>query len=731
MRRTRVHRDRPNLRIMLMPMLTTALAVGVHARAEVYDSLHFDCGEDTADRMTLIDLPLGDGGTVVESVGGRSARRNLDPVTHKHIYFGIDDTAAVNGNHPQIDITITYYDLGTGTLVLQYDSSDDAPFPNNYYKTAGSITLNDTQQWLTHTFNITDAYLANRQNGGADLRIVHPQETYFYIDLVTVDLHEPPPPPIVVPASMLGATHASGKYFFDPSRDFLNEGAVELATTGMRAIKVWAIPDNPGGYYMWNSNWPSSFPTVTDLADYPYYRELWRRPFETYVLTITGGRTFRDGFPDPYPAQLQQEFYDLAVFFLTEYDGTGKTFILGTWESDWQLRGTFDLSPEFDPDATAIAGMIRWYSARQAGVTQARLDYPSSDVNVYAAAEVNHMGLAMQGRPTVANDVLPYVNMDLITYSTWGETIPMGDDEEAGRQGFLDALNYLAGMAPDSTALDPSGQPFGDKNIVITEFGAPEREWGASGPAKLERITRGTVEVAYTFGCPWMFFWELYCNECCDPNDPDCVTYGGPNPGADPATNLEHCRGFWLKRVDGTDSAALTYFENMLDPYIVPPDDFDATPTAGTSIELTWTDVAPVGGSYLIERSVNGMPYESVATPPAGTASELDTAVWYTDTYRYRLRVESTGVDPTVWFYSQIVPATVIGDTDRDGDVDSDDIDTFIPCATGPAIPTSPGCEAMDFDGDADADQTDFGLLQRCFSGADNLADLDCANPAD
>ncbi|MBP7936436.1 MAG: hypothetical protein KA354_17495 [Phycisphaerae bacterium] len=57
---------------------------------------------------------------------------------------------------------------------------------------------------------------------------------------------------------------------------------------------------------------------------------------------------------------------------------------------------------------------------------------------------------------------------------------------------------------------------------------------------------------------------------------------------------------------------------------------------------------------------------------------------------------------------------------------DQNDFDRFKDCASGPAIPLIAGCEARDFDHDGDVDQSDFGLLQRCFSGAGEPADPDC-----
>jgi hypothetical protein len=38
------------------------------------------------------------------------------------------------------------------------------------------------------------------------------------------------------------------------------------------------------------------------------------------------------------------------------------------------------------------------------------------------------------------------------------------------------------------------------------------------------------------------------------------------------------------------------------------------------------------------------------------------------------------------------------------------------------------GCEDRDFDTDSDVDQEDFGIIQRCFSGENSMADPNCAN---
>lgn len=61
----------------------------------------------------------------------------------------------------------------------------------------------------------------------------------------------------------------------------------------------------------------------------------------------------------------------------------------------------------------------------------------------------------------------------------------------------------------------------------------------------------------------------------------------------------------------------------------------------------------------------------------------------------------------------------IAGDFNRDGDVDSDDLEAFQACQSGPAVALAAGCEGKDLDHDGDVDQEDLGLLQRSLTGRD------------
>ncbi len=590
-------------------------------------------------------------------------------------------------------------------------------------------------------------------------------------------------------ADRLGSTHVAGRYYFTTD-NYLHEGATQILRTGMRTIKVYL---SPGGY-PYNSTWPPSFSSNVAMAQHPYYQALFAMPFKTFVMTCystvdANGNYWWFGVNQTQLAAERQQFYELAKHFLITYRGTGKTFVLSHWEGDWSLRGTTDQSPAFDPPQYRCQYMAAWLNARQDGVDQARAEVADTDVKVYHAPEMNLLDLAMQGRPTVTNNVLPSTHCDLVSCSAWD--IVSG----ANATHINNALNYLASKMPDRP-------PYGNGNVYIGEFGWPEISAGTSWSTTV--IKTGT-QAALNWGCPWVIYWQIYDNEC----------------DADPQSNSD-CRGFWMIRRDGSLAPSYDFFVSLMNTMplgenltrspvvsVVTDSTHSAAEVGAKAIDgvvaanSKWTSAgsapphwlaldlgrirqvhtfvvrhAGAGGetgnyntrlfSIQSAASMSG-PWTdefAVDNSSSGTRYNLSLRSYFTSKpLRYvRLHITNAGIDN----YARIPEFEVWGDpgraafsvsppagncplgvqfTDTSGNVDAwswDFGDGATSTQPNPAhtytrpglftvtlTVTSPGgvqsqttrtvrARGVDFDGDGDVDQSDYSLLQRCFS-ADGL----------
>ena len=138
----------------------------------------------------------------------------------------------------------------------------------------------------------------------------------------------------------------------------------------------------------------------------------------------------------------------------------------------------------------------------------------------------------------MVNMILPHVAFDLISYSCWDATVIGGDQPP---ELLRESLDYIARHAIDS-------EYFGSKNIFIGEFGMPEND---SDEQAVKQVVQDAVETGLAWGCPYIVYWQLYCNE--------------PLAGtAVPSSGNDDSRGFWLIRADGTKPAVYDYFKDML-----------------------------------------------------------------------------------------------------------------------------------------------------------------------
>jgi hypothetical protein len=341
---------------------------------------------------------------------------------------------------------------------------------------------------------------------------------------------------------VVGVTHVAGRYHLT-DKDFLSEGADQILALGSRVIKVWFYSGRQSGgpvdSYPYHSQWPK-VASLVEGAQTPYFKTLFNKPFTTYILKVTAlGREegyWRTGISNEQKKDEQRQFYELAKYLLTQYKGTGKTFVLQHWEGDWMVRGNYQGDQE--PAPAALANMVEWLNARQAGVDQARQEVGQQGLHVYHATEVNRVVQSMRtGFPNLVNRVLPHTHVDLVSYSAWDAATEHYADPNVLR----DALDFIAANAPDST-------DFGNRNVYLGEFGMPENVYSLD---KVRTAIPNAVRTALDWGCPYIVYWELYCNELKDPKSQL------------PVQSNDAVRGFWLIRPDGTKAWTWDYFHGL------------------------------------------------------------------------------------------------------------------------------------------------------------------------
>ncbi|MFH1023077.1 MAG: hypothetical protein V1809_06780 [Planctomycetota bacterium] len=235
-------------------------------------------------------------------------------------------------------------------------------------------------------------------------------------------------------------------------------------------------------------------PSVKTVLDMPFaYYLIWVYPFAHRDAAWT------DGLSEKERREAYEEVHALAAHLLKTYSGTGKTFLLGHWEGDWYLHPNYD--PKQDPNPEAIQGMIDWLNVRQAAIDAAKNETSAKDVSVCHYTEVNLVRKGMKGGVCLVNNVLPHTKVDYVSYSSWDTINP---HKGGTRKALHDALDYIESKLPPKAGIP-------GKRVFIGEYGFALET--TKTPQRQDRYSRDVCRAALEWGCPFVLYWEMYCNE--------------------------------------------------------------------------------------------------------------------------------------------------------------------------------------------------------------------------
>lgn len=338
--------------------------------------------------------------------------------------------------------------------------------------------------------------------------------------------------------SLAVGTQSIGVRYKFTAESALYESAKEIAALGSDTLKIALTPGYAKDYMIERD------PGIRSLMDLvraqPDFERAMDLPFRNIMLWVYPFSDSKSAFAtgkisEAEAEKIYREIYDLTAHLLQRYSGSGKTFFLGNWEGDWHtLRENYDYN--LDPKPEAIQGAIRWFNLRERAVADARRDTPHADVKVYFYIELNHVRKAMDSdRPTIVNRVLPHIRTDFVSWSSYDVTKPAALlGEEAGRAFVHKALDYIEAHLPPSEVKG--------KRVFIGEYGF---ELVAYKDADRQRkYTASIMKWALEWGCPFVLYWELYCNE------------------VEPATGKS--RGYWLIDDQGVKQSVWFLHQELL-----------------------------------------------------------------------------------------------------------------------------------------------------------------------
>jgi hypothetical protein len=301
---------------------------------------------------------------------------------------------------------------------------------------------------------------------------------------------------------VLGTHAISGNYQFT-TENKLVEQAKRVREMGSNILKI-SMGKNSTDIYGINEAVPSTTALALFTNNLPY-RTVCNMDFKyifLWVHTMTNV-DWKNTISAANETVLYNEMYNFASHLLKTYDNTGKTFFIGNWEGDWLLIPSYDRT--ITPSPALIANMTKWMQIRQKAIDDAKKATTAKNVFMYHYIEANLVEKAMNGEPAVASSVIPNVDVDLISYSSYeaikGKTY-------AKTKSDLEAIfNYL------ETKLTPKPSiPF-TRRVFIGEYGYQANK---SVPASFQDQfdeTKDMMRISFELNLPFALHWQMYNNE--------------------------------------------------------------------------------------------------------------------------------------------------------------------------------------------------------------------------
>lgn len=301
---------------------------------------------------------------------------------------------------------------------------------------------------------------------------------------------------------VLGTNAIGGKYKFTADSKIL-EQAKQIRAMGSNVLKISLGPNSPKTYELEIAGKQTT--TLDLFKSHPDYRKVFDMDFKyifAWVHTLTGIE-WKKGINKEQEKVLYDEMFQFVTYLLKEYNGSGKTFLIGNWEGDWLLHPNYNRN--FTPTKEHIDNMTKWFQIRQQAIDDAKKQSSTKNVEIYYYVEVNLVLKGLKGEACIAQSILPNVNVDLVSYSSY-EAIKNRTYAEKKEQ-LQKVFDYL------EKQLQPKpGLPF-SRRVYIGEYGYHAKASDPESFKKQYEEIREIMKISLELNLPFALHWQMYNNE--------------------------------------------------------------------------------------------------------------------------------------------------------------------------------------------------------------------------
>ncbi len=299
---------------------------------------------------------------------------------------------------------------------------------------------------------------------------------------------------------VLGTNNIGGGYQFTDSK--LIEQTKHVRGMGSNILKISLGRNAPKSY---NMKSVSANTTLELFKAIPEFKKSFDMDFKyifAWVHTLTDVK-WKQSINKIEEQKLYNEMYEFAEYLLTEYNNTGKTFMIGNWEGDWLLHSGFNRN--ITPPKIHVDNMTKWLQIRQRAIDDAKQKVEHNNVELYHYLELNLALKGMAGNVSVASHVLPNVNVDFISYSSY---------ESIKNKRYIEKKIILREIFEylESQLQPKEGLPF-KRRVFLGEYGYQANRKYPKSLKKQYTETKDIMQISLELNLPFALHWQMYNNE--------------------------------------------------------------------------------------------------------------------------------------------------------------------------------------------------------------------------